>query len=77
MWIPVAMTICLAAPSDGAVSCETVTNLPPIEMPTKHVCEGLLRDAIVMELGKASSEGAVIALVSLSPECREKLERPA
>ena len=73
MWTPIALTICMASPVNGHVKCEEVEyeNADQHSAPTEHTCEALLRDAAVMVLGKASSGGEIVPLVSLEAKCEE------
>ena len=78
MWIPIAMTICLASSMTGDVDCSWYDgDWPPVESPTEHICEARMRVIYVDILAELNEQGILMPLVSLTPECREKVEHPA
>ena len=77
MWIPIAMTICIASPATGEVACDTDADWPAIETPTEHICEARMRTIAVQILAEAIERNMPIPLVSLSPECRKQPEGSA
>ena len=77
MWIPVAMTICIASPLTGDVACDVDADWPQMPTPTEHICEARMRTISVSILAEAIEAGAPVPLVSLTPECREQVEPSA
>ena len=77
MWIPVAMTICIASPVTGDVACDVDADWPAIPVETESICEARMRTISVSILAKAIESGMPIPLVSLTPECREQPEGSA